>query len=110
VAIEIVALILVFAGAIFCLIGAIGVLRFPDLFARMHAAGLTDTLGAFLVLVGLMFLAGWSLALAKLIFILAFLWMTSPTSSHALAKAARHGDVDPVVATNLAGEDLSSKR
>jgi multicomponent Na+:H+ antiporter subunit G len=85
VAIEIVALILVFAGAISCLIGAIGVLRFPDLFARMHAAGLTDTLGAFLVLVGLMFLAGWSLALAKLIFILAFLWMTSPTSSHALA-------------------------
>lgn len=107
---EIIAMVFVYAGAIFCLIGAIGVLRFPDVFTRMHAAGLTDTLGALLVIAGLMFLAGWSLALAKLLFILAFLWMTSPTSSHALAKAARHGDVEPVVTTNLAGEDLSSKR
>lgn len=87
---ETVAMVLVFAGAGFCLIGAIGVLRFPDLFSRMHAAGIMDTLGALLVLGGLILLAGWSLAAAKLVFILAFLWMTSPTSTHALAKAAIH--------------------
>ena len=44
------AYLLVFAGAGFCLIGAIGVLRFPDVYSRMHAAGITDTLGALLVL------------------------------------------------------------
>jgi multicomponent Na+:H+ antiporter subunit G len=64
----------------------------------MHSAGITDTLGAFLVLLGLMLLAGWSLAAAKLVFILAFLWMTSPTSTHALAKAALHGGEKPVLA------------
>lgn len=95
--VEIVAYLLVFAGAAFCLVGAIGVLRFPDVFARMHSAGVTDTLGAFLVLLGLMLLAGWSLATAKLVFILAFLWMTSPTATHALAKAALHGGEKPVL-------------
>ena len=57
-----------------------------------------DTLGAFLVLVGLMLLGGWSLATGKLVFILAFLWMTSPTATHALAKAAIHGGEKPVLA------------
>jgi len=98
VVLEIIALLLVFAGALFCLVGAIGVLRFPDLFSRMHSAGITDTLGALLVLVGLMLLAGWSLATAKLLFILAFLWMTSPAATHALAKAALHGGEKPLLA------------
>jgi multicomponent Na+:H+ antiporter subunit G len=95
---EAVAIALVFAGAAFCLFGAIGVLRFPDVFSRMHSAGIMDTLGAFLILVGLMLLAGWSLAAAKLVFILAFLWLTSPTATHALAKAALHGGEKPILA------------
>lgn len=101
---ETAAVILVYAGAAFCLVGAIGVLRFPDLFARMHAAGITDTLGAFFVLVGLMLLAGWTLATAKLVFILAFLWMTSPTATHALAKAALHGGLKPSADDRTQGE------
>lgn len=105
---ELIAISIIFAGAAFCLIGAIGVLRFPDLFSRMHAAGLTDTLGALLVLGGLMLLAGWSLATVKLAFILAFLWMTSPTATHALAKAARHDGVEPQVAQQPQ-ENASSK-
>jgi multicomponent Na+:H+ antiporter subunit G len=92
------AYVLIYAGAAFCLIGAIGVLRFPDVYSRMHAAGVTDTLGALLVLAGLVPLAGFSLATAKLLFILAFLWMASPTATHALAKAADHGGVRPVLA------------
>lgn len=87
---------LVFAGAGFCLVGAIGVLRFPDVFARMHSSGITDTLGALLVVCGLIVLAGWSLAAVKLVFILAFLGMTSPTSTHALAQAALHGGEKPL--------------
>jgi multicomponent Na+:H+ antiporter subunit G len=107
---ETIAHTLVYAGAAFCLIGAIGVLRFPDVYSRMHAAGITDTLGALLVLVGLMLLAGFSLALVKLLFILAFLWMASPTATHALAKAARHGGVHPKLPEGSQGEGASSTR
>ncbi len=107
---EVVAYTLVFAGAAFCLIGAVGLLRFPDVYSRMHAAGITDTLGALLILVGLMLLAGLSLALAKLLFILAFLWMASPTATHALAKAARHGGVLPKLPEDLKEEGASSTR
>lgn len=103
-ALKILADVLVFAGAAFCLIGAIGVLRFPDVYARMHSAGITDTLGALLVILGLILLAGFTLAAAKLVFILAFLWMTSPTSTHALAKAALHGGVEPEVAEDRTKE------
>ena len=106
---ELIAYLFVFAGAGFCLIGAIGVLRFPDVYSRMHAAGITDTLGALLVLFGLLLLAGISLAGAKLMFILAFLWIASPTATHALAKAARHGGVHPVIGGDAqTGEDSSS--
>lgn len=101
---EAIAIAIVFAGAAFCLVGAIGVLRFPDVFARMHSAGITDTLGALLVVFGLMLLAGFSLAAVKLLSILAFIGMTSPTSTHALAKAALHGGEKPVVA-DLASEE-----
>ena len=107
---EGVAFVLVFAGCAFCLVGAIGVLRFPDVFSRMHSAGIMDTIGAFFILVGLMLLAGWSLAAAKLVFILAFLWMTSPTSTHALAKAALHCGVKPVLAEEPPAEVSSSTR
>lgn len=89
--------VLIFTGAAFCLVGAIGVLRFPDVFARMHSAGITDTLGALLVVCGLIVLAGWTLPAVKLVFIMAFIGMTSPTATHALAKAALHGGEKPVL-------------
>jgi len=107
---EALAYLLIFAGAGFCLIGAIGVLRFPDVYSRMHAAGIADTLGALLVLLGLMLLAGWTLALAKLVFILAFLWMASPTATHALAKAARHGGVRPILSVMPASPEIASSK
>ena len=105
---EVVAYVLIFAGAGFCLVGAIGVMRFPDVYARMHAAGITDTLGALLVVFGLMLLAGFSQASVKLAFILAFLWMASPTATHALAKAARHGGVDPLLGGDAKSAEGSS--
>ena len=95
---EILGYISIFAGAVFCLIGAVGILRLPDVYSRMHSAGITDTLGALLILLGLLPLAGFTIAGAKLIFILLFLWMTSPTATHALARAADHGGVYPQLA------------
>ena len=80
--------VLLTLGGLSVLVGGIGALRMPDLYTRMHAASVTDSLGAILVLVGIMLQAGWSLATIKLIAILMFLLLTSPTSSNALASAA----------------------
>jgi multicomponent Na+:H+ antiporter subunit G len=75
-------------GGLFCLVSAVGVLRMPDLFTRAHAAGITDTMGAAFILVGLMFQAGPGLVSLKLLTILIFLFVTSPATTHALVKAA----------------------
>ena len=94
---DLVSWICLLAGAFFAISGGVGILRFPDFFTRMHATGVTDTLSAGLILVGLMFQAGWSAALLKLFLILAFLLLTSPTAAHAIAKAALHGKLEPVL-------------
>ena len=75
-------------GSVFCMIGGIGMLRMPDLFTRAHAAGITDTLGAGLILLGLMTQIEFGQVTVKLIMVLVFLWVTSPTATHALMKAA----------------------
>ncbi|MFC6635720.1 monovalent cation/H(+) antiporter subunit G [Microbulbifer taiwanensis] len=80
-------------GCFFMVSGAVGLLRFPDFYTRMHAAGITDTLATFLIVGGLMLIAGWSLALFKLGLILLFIFFTSPTASHALAKSAQHSEL-----------------
>lgn len=87
-ALDVLSWVLLTLGGFAVLIGGIGALRMPDLYTRMHAAGVTDSLGAILVLGGIMLQAGPSLALVKLIAILLFLLLTSPTASNALASAA----------------------
>ncbi|WP_298636413.1 monovalent cation/H(+) antiporter subunit G [uncultured Umboniibacter sp.] len=82
---------LLFAGVFFGLSGAIGLFKFPDFFTRVHAASITDSLSAMLILSGLLLQTSFDLNTAKLVFILAFLMITCPTASHALAKSARHG-------------------
>jgi multicomponent Na+:H+ antiporter subunit G len=91
-------------GCALLVIGALGILRLPDLFARMHAAGIIDTLGIGLIILGLAFQAGWSLLTVKLLFVLAFVFFTSPTTTHALARAALHGGVKPFVHDGQEGE------
>lgn len=82
-------------GGIFVFIGGIGALRMPNLYTRMHAASLTDTMGAILIIVGVILQAGASLAAIKLAAILLFLLLTSPTASNALASAAMLAGVRP---------------
>lgn len=97
--------VLLVSGALFAVIGGIGLLRLPDLYTRMHGAGITDTLGAGLILLGLALQAGFSLLALKLVGVLFFLLITSPTSTHALAKSARSHGIEPRLATQ---EDKSS--
>ena len=85
---DIVSWILLLAGSIFVLIGAVGIWRLPDFYTRLHSAGLTDTMGAGLVLLGLLLQAETFMVGIKLVIIGAFLLFTSPTTSHATARAA----------------------
>jgi multicomponent Na+:H+ antiporter subunit G len=80
-------------GMGFLIVGAVGLLRMPDLFTRMHPAGVTDTGAAGLILCGLMFQSGFSIVTVKLVLVLVFLWLTSPTATHAVAVAARHREI-----------------
>ena len=83
------------AGAGLVLTGGIGLLRLPDFFTRLHAASITDTLGAALVLLGLGLQAGFGQVSIKLALALVFILLTSPVATHALAKAALHGQLLP---------------
>ncbi len=85
------------AGSFFSIVGGIGIIRLPEFFSRLHGGGVTDTMGAGLILVGLMLQGGFSLVTVKLLMILFFLFVTSPTSCHALAKSALAQDVEPVL-------------
>jgi multicomponent Na+:H+ antiporter subunit G len=90
--IDLASAVFLLIGSCFAVIGGVGLLRLPDFFSRLHGAGITDTAGAGLILFGLMLHAGLSQATLKLIIILGLLYLTSPTSTHALAKSAlTHG-------------------
>jgi len=93
--IDILSWVCLLSGSLFGIIGAIGIHRFPDFYSRQHAVGITDTLCAMLILLGLGLQAGISLVTFKLVFIFIFLFFTSPTASHALANAAMHGGLKP---------------
>lgn len=86
------------AGGVFCVIGTVGLHRMPDFFTRIHAASVTDTLGAGLVLLGLVLQAGFTLVAAKLLMIGVLILFTSPTATHALAKAGIGRGLKPMLA------------
>ena len=96
-AVDIASWVLLVSGGAFCLVGAFGVLRMPDFYTRVHAASVSDSLGAALVLLGLTLQAGWTLVAAKLVIIGLLIFFTSPAATHALAKAALGRGLRPLL-------------
>ena len=92
---DVLSWICLISGGLAGIVGAIGMHRFPDFYSRQHASGTTDTLCAVLILLGLGFQAGLSLASFKLAMIFLFLFLTSPAATHALASAAVHSGLIP---------------
>jgi len=88
------------AGGFLCITGGVGLLRMPDFFSRVHAAGVTETLAAPLLLCGLMLQMEWSLDLVKVFMILVFVLATNPTATQAMAKATLTGGQKPLVTGN----------
>ena len=97
-AVDILSWICLAAGGAFCVVGALGLVRMPDFYTRMHAAGVTDTAGAGLMLLGMILQAGFSLVAVKLLMIGLLILFTSPTATHALAKAALARGLQPLLA------------
>ncbi len=97
VAIDVGSWLCLVAGGLFCIVGGLGLLRMPDFFTRMHAASVTETLGAGLILTGLMLQSGWSLVSAKLLIVGLLIFFTGPTATHALAKAALSRGLAPLL-------------
>lgn len=96
--IDAVSWILILAGGFFTIVGAVGLVRMPDVFTRMHAGSITDTLGATLLILGMMLQAGLSLVTLKLLFILALFFFIGPVVTHALAQSALHERIAPQLA------------
>ena len=92
---DIASWILLTAGGFFVLVGGIGAIRMPNLYTRIHAASVTETMGSVLVITGVILQAGLSLAAIKLAAILLFLLITSPTSTYALSSAAMLAGIRP---------------
>jgi len=103
-ALDIASWALIVAGGGFCLAGAVGVLRMPDFYTRVHAASVADNVGSFAILLGLALQAGLSLVTVKLAFIAALIFFTSPAATHALVKAALERGLRPL------GGEAPSKR
>ena len=83
-------------GVLALLIGALGLLRLPDVYCRIHAVGMIDTAGASFIILGLAIHEGVSLVTVKLLFIGIFLFFTSPIATHAVAQVAHKSGVVPV--------------
>ena len=101
---DVLSWISILAGLFFILVGGIGLIRLPDVYTRLHAAGMTDTMGAGLVLIGLSFQSGLTLITVRLLMIWAFLLFTSPIATHAVARAALHGKLEPIQVDVEGGE------
>ncbi len=87
----------IMTGSFSIIIGLIGVYRMPDFYTRLHAASIIDTLGTMLILFGLIIYHGLTLISLKLLLILVFILITTPTAAHALAKSALHGNLKPTI-------------
>ena len=92
---------LIATGILVLAFGVIGILRLPDFYTRMHAAGKTDSLGAVLVVLGFALYNGQSLAFAdllvslKILFIALFIFVASPTATHAIMQTAIALGIEP---------------
>lgn len=89
------------SGGAFTMVGGLGLVRMPSLFTRMHAASVTDTVGAGLILLGLIVQAGLTLIALKLAVLGLLIFFTTPVATHALAKAALSRGVDPLQTTGV---------
>lgn len=84
---DAIVIFLLLGGVFFYIVGAIGLIRMPDVFCRMHATTKCDTLGAGMIFLGLIVWQGFGFVSLNIAIILLFIWLTTPTAAHAIAKS-----------------------
>lgn len=102
--IDLIAIFLIVSGLVFFLGAAVGLVRFPDFYTRMHAAGKGDTLSSLLVILGFA-IHEFShfdgspdvIVFLKLLAVCGFIMLTSPTATHALMDAGYEDGIEPVI-------------
>lgn len=94
---DAISFVLLAAGGFFCVVGGVGMLRMPDFYSRMHAASVIETLGAGLILAGLLLQAETVLVAAKLAIVGVLIFFASPSATHALARAALARGLQPLL-------------
>lgn len=94
---QLLAVVVMLVGIFFLVVAAIGFIRLPDVFCRLHVMGVIDTLGAPLILLGTAIYLGPQLAAGKLLLGIAFISITSPLVGHLLARAALEAGHQPGV-------------
>ena len=92
---NILAIIFMSAGLFFLVVAAIGVVRLPDVFSRSHAVSLTDSLGAFLMLIGIALHEGLGTNMLKILVVLSLLYIINPVITHATVRAALRSGIKP---------------
>jgi multicomponent Na+:H+ antiporter subunit G len=104
-AVDIASWLLILLGSFFTVVGAFGLVRMPEVFTRMHAASVTDTLGVGFLILGMCLQAGFTLVTLKLLFLLALFFFTGPVVTHALAQACLHERIRPLLAEDRRDRD-----
>lgn len=92
---EILAALFLVSGFFFVSVGAIGVLRMPDFYTRLHASSKCETLGIALSLIGLAIYEGFTFTSLKLLLIVFFVFIANPIGTHILTRAAYRWKVKP---------------
>ena len=105
--VDVLSWILIVSGSFFAVVGAAGLVRFPDFWSRLHAVSVSDSAGVILLLAGMALQSGWTLIAVKLVIIGIFLFITGPTSTHAAASAALVSGLRPPEGEGLAGAEPS---
>lgn len=89
------AVVFLLGGFFFTAVAAIGVIRFPDFYTRLHAAGKGDTLGIALSILGLAVWHGFNLVSLKMCLIVLFIFFANPIGTHVLCRAAYKTGIRP---------------
>ncbi len=94
---EILSTVLLWISGIFAILGALGMLKFPDIYTRSHAATLISMGGMSLALIALILRAPWSIHSAKVFLVLIINLFSNPTSTHIIANTAYKLGIKPKV-------------
>jgi len=101
---EAVVVALAAGGAFFAVVGAVGLVRLPDLYSRAHATSKSETLGAVLSIAAVAVVYQDGLTTVKAVLLLLFMFLTNPTAAHAIARAAADRGIEPWTAEDTEGE------